>query len=261
MNRKLILSFFPVFFIITSMGGLISFRLFSTIDFNELNTTPPNHELWDALLKEFVDDGHVNYQRLLRNSEQLNIYLSRLQAQPPSATWRNEEKLAYWINAYNAFTLRLILDHYPIESIKDIGDMVQIPLVNSTWDISFIEIGDKKLSLNDIEHRILRKEFNEPRIHFAIVCAAKSCPPLSSEAFLAGKVDKQLNERAIAFINDNSKNHLAANHVEVSPIFDWFEGDFTKDGSLISYLNKYSHTKIDDNAKINYLDYDWSLND
>ncbi|RLD25272.1 MAG: DUF547 domain-containing protein [Bacteroidetes bacterium] len=244
-----------------SLGGVISYRLFAEVRFPTVTSQPPDHDLWDGIVKEFVVDGHVNYEHLLKNSEQLNIYLHRLQSHTPSSDWSREEKLAYWINAYNAFTIKIVLDNYPVKSIKDIGDKLQVPLVNSTWDIKFIEIGGKDLSLNDIEHRILRKEFNEPRIHFAIVCASESCPPLRSEAFISENIDKQLNEQALLFINDKNRNQLSADHIEISQLFSWFKGDFTTEGSLIDFLNKYSHTKISANAKISYLDYDWSLND
>ena len=260
MKHKLIVIFLGIALLTLSLGGILSYRLWATVRFNTSQTTPPNHDIWGALLKEYVINGQVNYQLLSANQQQLDIYLTRLQSHTPSADWSREERLAYWINAYNAYTLKIVIDNYPVKSIKDIGDKLQIPLVNSTWDIQFIEISGKKLSLNDIEHRILRKEFDEPTIHFAIVCASKSCPSLSSEAYFATNINQQLNEQALAFINDEDKNHLTADHIEISKVFNWFEGDFTKNGSLIDFLNKYSHTKIKQNAKIDFLDYDWSLN-
>ena len=244
-----------------SLGSVASYRLFSSITLPDSDRRAPNHDTWDVLLKAYVKNGHVDYGALYKTSGPLNNYLTLLQSQAPSADWSSNERLAYWINAYNAFTIQIILDHYPVKSIKDIGDKVQIPLINSTWDIKFINIGGKELSLNDIEHRILRQEFNEPRIHFAIVCASKSCPPLRSEAYSPEKIDEQLEDQAIDFVNDKTNNHTAESHIEISKIFNWFEGDFTKEGSLIDFLNKYSQTRIDANAAINYLDYDWSLND
>ena len=260
MMRNLVAIFLSVVIFMLFLGGIVSYRLFAKVSFNTAHATPPNHDLWDVLLKEYVKDGRVNYQFLYKNKEQLNSYLDLLQSHAPSSDWSREERLAYWINAYNAYTLKIILDHYPVKSIKEIGGKVQIPLVSSTWDIKFVEIDGKELSLNDIEHRILRKEFNEPTIHFAIVCASRSCPSLRSEAYSAINIDEQLNEQALAFINDMSKNQIAAEHIEISKIFSWFEGDFTKNGSLINFLNEYSSIKIDDSAKISYLDYDWTLN-
>lgn len=244
-----------------SIGSVASYRLFASITIPDSTQRPPDHDVWSVFLKEYVQKGHVDYKRLHDNSGQLNNYLTLLESQPPSADWTTSDRLAYWINAYNAYTIKLILDNYPVQSIKDIGDKVQIPLINSTWDIKFINIGGEKLSLNDIEHRILRQEFNEPRIHFAIVCASKSCPSLRSEAYLPGTIDEQLEEQTVAFINDASKNDLAEDNLEISKIFDWFNGDFTKEGNLIDFINSYSQTSINPDATIRYLDYDWSLND
>ncbi|MCK5368247.1 MAG: DUF547 domain-containing protein, partial [Cyclobacteriaceae bacterium] len=167
----------------------------------------------------------------------------------------------YWINAYNAFTVKLIIDHYPLESIKDIGSAIQIPFVNSPWDIKFIEINGKKLDLNNIEHSILRKKFDEPRIHFAINCASFSCPKLRREAYVANNLDVQLEKQAIQFINDLERNSISGSHAEVSKIFSWFKGDFTKEGSLVDFLNQYSNTEIGKESKISYMNYNWALNE
>ncbi|MCP9747876.1 DUF547 domain-containing protein, partial [Lacihabitans sp. CS3-21] len=170
-------------------------------------------------------------------------------------------KLAYWINAYNAFTIQLILDNSEndLKSIKDIGDKIKIPFVNTPWDVKFINIGGKKMDLNNIEHGIIRKQFKEPRIHFALVCAAKSCPPLRNEAFTAERLNEQLNNQAEKFINDTSKNKISKSSASISKIFDWYGMDF-KPTSIIDILNKYSKTKLDSKAKISYATYDWSLN-
>ena len=135
------------------------------------DTRPMTHEVWDELTRKHVtESGVVNYKGIIQDSIQFNAYLDLLSSHLPNETnWTREERLAYWINAYNAFTVKLIIDHYPVVSIKDIKK--GIPLVNSVWDIQFIEIGGKSYDLNNIEHGILRKEFYEPRIHFAINCA------------------------------------------------------------------------------------------
>lgn len=222
-----------------------------------------NHQQWDALLRKNVDaDGNVDYRGFAKDSLQLKAYLDTLASHPPDAEiWSTHEQLAYWINAYNAFTVQLILKHYPLKSIKDIGSAIQVPFVNSPWDIKFIEIGGKKLDLNRIEHAILRKDFNEPRIHFAINCASVSCPKLRAEAYTADDLEWQLQEQAEAFINDPNRNKVGKDQVEISKIFSWFKSDFTKNGSLIDFLNRYSKVKIDENAEIDYLDYNWSLNE
>jgi hypothetical protein len=148
-----------------------------------------------------------------------------------------------------------------LETIKDIGSSIQVPFVNTPWDIKFIEIGGEKLDLNNIEHGILRKEFDEPRIHFAINCASISCPKLRAEAYTAGKLEHQLNDQAIDFINDPERNRIDGDHIRLSKIFRWFGGDFKKNGSLIDFLNRYSREKIHPAVDIVYLDYNWKLND
>jgi len=222
-----------------------------------------DHEPWTVLLQKYVDqDGLVNYRGFQKDSLNLNAYLDDLSTNPPDEkTWSDEEQIAYWINAYNAFTVKLINDHYPLESIKDIGSAIQIPFINSPWDIRFIEINGIILDLNNIEHSILRKKFNEPRIHFAINCASLSCPMMRREAYVGDKLDAQLEEQAIQFINDSKRNNITKTHAEVSGIFNWFKGDFTKNGSLKDFLNLYAKIKIDEDARISSMDYDWSLND
>lgn len=231
--------------------------------FKETGTKPPSHESWDKLLKKYVtEQGLVDYKNFVNDTAELNNYLALLENNPPDEnTWAKEDQIAYWINAYNASTVKLILMHYPVESINDIGPKVQIPLVNSPFDIKFIQIGKEKMDLNNIEHGQLRKKFNEPRIHFALNCASMSCPVLRREAYNADKLNEQLHDQAKTFINDTTRNKITADHVRISKVFSWFEGDFTKDSSLVDFLNRYSNVTIDQNAKIDYLDYDWSLND
>ena len=221
------------------------------------------HEQWTILLQKYVDwDGLVDYKGFQKDSLNLNYYLNELSTNPPDEnSWSKNEQLAYWINAYNAFTVKLIIDHYPLESIKDIGATIQIPFINSPWDIKFININGNKLDLNDIEHAILRKKFIEPRIHFAINCASFSCPKLRREAYIADRLDIQLEEQAIQFINDSERNNITLAHAKVSKIFSWFKGDFTKNGSLKDFLNQYAKIKIEEDVKISHVDYDWSLNE
>ena len=155
------------------------------------------------------------------------------------------------MNAYNAFTVKLIIDNYPIKSIKDI---------KKPWDIRFFQIGKKWYNLNDIEHQILRK-MGDPRIHFGINCASFSCPPLLNKAFTATNVDKELEQLAVAFVNDKERNKISANSIEISKIFQWFGKDFKTKGTLIDFLNQYAATKISPTAKQRFLDYNWNLNE
>lgn len=230
---------------------------------SRIGSAEPSHEIWTNLLNQYVDaEGNVNYREFQKDSSRLNEYLDILVNNPPDKKeWSTSAQLAYWINVYNAFTIKLIIDHYPIESIKDIGSKIQVPFINSPWDIKLIEIEGKKYDLNNVEHSILRKEFEEPRIHFAIVCASFSCPKLRREAFIAEKLEVQLQEQTVEFINDPAKNSISKNKAEVSKIFSWFKGDFTRNGSLADFINQYAKTKLDKDAKISYVDYDWSLNE
>ncbi|RPA68829.1 DUF547 domain-containing protein [Cyclobacteriaceae bacterium YHN15] len=223
----------------------------------------PSHQLFDELLKKHVNvQGMVNYKGFIQDRSKFENYLELLSNNAPDRkTWTKEEQLAYWINVYNAFTIKLIIDNYPVKSIKDLDPKVSIPLVNTVWHIKFFKIGGKDASLDEIEHKILRKEFDEPRIHFAINCASVSCPKLLNEAFRPEYIDSQLDKVAKSFINDPARNKITANGVEISQIFSWFKGDFTKNGSLIDYLNVYSNVRISSNAKISHLKYDWSLNE
>jgi hypothetical protein len=212
---------------------------------------------------KYVDhDGNVNYAGFQKDSVELNKYLDILAHHAPDKEkWSRENQLAYWINVYNAFTIKLILDHYPVKSIKDIGSLIQIPFINSPWDIKLIEIAGEKYDLNNVEHSILRKEFDEPRIHFAIVCASFSCPKLRMEAYTAEKLETQLQEQAISFINDPIRNKISKKEAELSKIFSWFKSDFTKNGSLEEFINQYSNTTLDKHSKISFMDYNWALNE
>jgi len=191
----------------------------------------------------------------------LDEYLAILSKQKPGKNWSRNETLAFWINAYNAFTVKLILDNYPVKSIKDLNPGVSVIFVNTVWDKKFFSIGGDKMSLNNIEHGILRK-MNEPRMHFTIVCASVSCPKLLNRAYEAPSLDNQLNQAAKDFLADNSKNQVSANKPKLSKIFDWFGGDFKVNGkSKIDFINQFTNSKIDKNADIGYLDYNWNLNE
>ena len=222
---------------------------------------PVQHGEWDVLVKKHVSkNGMVDYQGFLKDKKQLQVYLDKLSANKPTSKWSKNEKMAFWINAYNAFTVKLILDHYPINSIKDIKK--GIPFVNSVWDITFIPMGKEKIDLNYIEHSILRKEFKDPRIHAAINCASFSCPLLRNEAYYASRLDEQLNDAMRRFVNDSQRNQLDKSNIKISKIFSWFGGDFKLNGlSVVDYLNKYAKKRVQPNAKIDFLEYQWELND
>ncbi|WP_407556645.1 DUF547 domain-containing protein [Winogradskyella sp. 4-2091] len=209
------------------------------------------HNRWNKILQKHVSEsGNVDYKGI-KNESEFDVYIDYLSETLPDDNWTKDEKLAYWINAYNALTVDLILRHYPVKSIKDIKD---------PWDQRLWQFGDKWQNLNDIEHKILR-EMNEPRIHFAIVCASISCPNLQNEAFTASNLETQLTEATKEFLKDSTKNELTEDHIKLSKIFKWFKKDFEHDGNLIDFLNQYADLKISSSAKKSFKDYNWNLND
>lgn len=205
---------------------------------------------WTLMLNKYVDDkGMVDYQNFAQDKEKLAPYLNALSKQLPADSWSVQEQLAYYINVYNAHTVNLILENYPVKSIKDI---------DGAWTTDFVTIGDKMISLGALEHSILRK-MNEPRIHFAINCASISCPKLLNEAFTADKLDGQLDQVASGFINSD-KNTITQAKLELSSIFNWFGNDFF-DGNLIKYINQYANVPIAPGSEIGFKEYDWRLNE
>lgn len=212
-----------------------------------------DNSIWNSLLNAYVsEDGKVDYKGFEKDKIQLDEYLQQLRENVPEDSWTTNEKLTYWINVYNAFTVSLIVEHYPIKSIMDI---------KNAWDIKFIQLGEQTYTLNDIEHQIIRKEFDEPRIHFVLVCAAISCPILLNEAYTADNLEQKLQQQGEKFINDPSKNLIKNNKASISQIFSWFGDDFTKHGSLIEFLNLFSSTKLDADANIKFMEYNWDLNE
>lgn len=211
-------------------------------------------------------DGRVDYAGLMRDDQPaLDSYLATLSGTCAEdyARWSRADKIAFWLNAYNAFTVRLITNHYPLRSIRNIGF-----LPGAAFRMPFIPMqglrGDD-MSLDDIEHRVLRAEFGEPRIHFALVCAARSCPPLRVEAYRAADLDAQLDDQGRRFLGDRTKNRVeqAAGKLYLSAIFKWFRPDFETNGPLGSFVAPYLDLQATDivNFEIEFLDYDWSLNE
>jgi len=233
----------------------------------ECPTIDHEHGAWNAVLQRWVSDGRVDYAALKGEGRApLEAYLKELSATCAAdyEKWSREQRLAFWINAYNAFTVQLIVDHHPISSIRKIGF-----LPGAAFRHRFIPMPGLKgevISLNDIEHGTLRADFGEPRIHFALVCASVGCPALPNEAYRASDLDRQLDEQARIFLSDTSKNRFdpATNTLHLSPIFDWFRVDFEAvPGSVSAYVARF----LDDprisrpGVGIEYTEYDWSLND
>ena len=259
-----ITGFFVIFF------SLINCTLFTTAGLSSqgqpikkvispLESTTANsvinldHSQWDILLKKYVDeDGLVDYAGFKNDREALNSYMKMLSSEQPDINWSVQELLAYYINLYNAYTVDLILENYPVNSIKDIS---------GPWTKGIVPIGKNNLSLGGVENGVLRK-MNEPRIHFAINCASISCPILLNEAFTAAKINEQLNKAAQGFIN-SGKNDIKTNNPRLSSIFKWYQKDFIVDGeqNVIAYINQFSSTKISSDATIGYKEYNWNLNE
>lgn len=211
---------------------------------------------YNSLLQKHVDkQGNVDYKGLKTDEARLDMYMEYLAATSPNKTWSVNKQKAFWINAYNAYTLKIILENYPLKSITKIKKKGK-----TAWKIPFVKVGNKLYTLDHIEHKILRKNLFDPKIHVGVNCASISCPKLSNIAFTEENIEAELTRLMKDFVNDPSKNKLSKKKVQISSIFDWFKEDFTKNNSVIDYLNTFSEIEINSNAKINYLKYDWSLN-
>jgi hypothetical protein len=212
----------------------------------------PDHSIWTAELKKYVSaDGQVNYAAWEKDQAALDRYLAQLASTQPLSNWSTNVQLAYWINVYNAFTVKLILEHYPVQSIKDIQQ-------GNPWDHLWINLGGKTYSLNQIENEFIIQRFRDPRIHFALNCGARSCPPLLNEAYEPARLDVQLTTRTASFITNPQFNQLNVSPARISLIFEWYKADFKPD--VISFLNTYTPAPISTEMALDYLPYDWALN-
>ncbi len=217
----------------------------------EKPTVKVDYSIWDNLLRKYVSsNGKVNYKGLQQDKTKLLSFLTVLSSNAPNSTWSKPEKLAYWINVYNAFTVKLIVDNYPLKSITDL---------DKPWDKKFIKIVDNSYSLGDVENNILRK-MGEPRIHFAINCASVSCPNLLNAAYTPEKLDNQLSASTKTFLLDKSKNRIMENPMQLSKLFEWYKGDF-EGGNVIKFINNQLNESIDESTPIEFLEYNWALNE
>ena len=247
------------------VGGLIFFLVEPTMAFDH------HHSEWDSIVKRAVSwagpSSSVDYKSLKANPKDLNQYLKSISEVKNTefSQWTRTQQLAFLINAYNAWTVKLILSNYPIQSIKDIGGIFSNP-----WKRKFFELFGTYTSLDWIEHEKIRPQYNEPRIHFALVCASKGCPGLRDEAFISEKISEQLEDSTGRFLNDSSKNRYESNNKKLflSSIFKWYKDDFIKaKGSVQEFVIPYmtsarAQAKSDfSNIPIQYLDYDWRLNE
>lgn len=214
-----------------------------------------DYTLWQILLDDHVSDGGlVDYKHFFEDKDKLKRFTEYLMQHTPQNSWSDNQKKAYLINAYNAFTIQLILENYPVESIKDISG-----LFSNVFKEDFIDFNAEKISLDDIEKGMLLP-MGDPRVHFAVNCASYSCPKLHNKPYKPENLDFQLDQAAKSFVN-SERNEINENHLKLSKIFKWYKNDFeSESGSIIDFINTYSKTKINSKASIEYLDYSWKLN-
>ena len=236
---------------------ILSFSLFALNLFSlDVFAFDHSYQEWDKFLSKYTikkdDQTLVKYSKI--NKEEINKVLEQFEAvkKDEFASWSRDQKLSFWINVYNAYTIQLIVKNYPLDSIKDLGS-----LFSSPWSKDFIPLFGKKMSLDNIEHDTIRKNFKEPRIHFAVNCASMSCPSLFRSAFTPKKLDKQLAKVENNFLNNKEKNKLKGNVLYLSKIFDWYGEDFEVYGGPQKYFEDRFEIKVSD---VKYLEYDWSLN-
>jgi len=227
---------------------------------------------YDALLKENVvvngPESTVRYSNIQKNPQSFNQFIREIESvtQAEYQSWTTNQKKAFLINAYNALTVQLILTKYPdLESIKDLGSFFSSP-----WKKKFFTLFGEKQYLDYIEHEVLRKDYADARIHFVVVCASIGCPALRNEAYVAERLDGQMDEATKLFLSDSTRNRFNAgkNQLELSSIFKWYKQDFIKSkGSVEAYVAPWitsdsaAQMRIkNQEVGLNFLDYDWSLN-
>jgi len=229
-----------------------------------------NYKSFNEILVQHVRyDGlqsYFNYKKLKENPGKLNNFLNSLSSVSKNEfdSFTKDRRLSFLINAYNAFTLKIIIDNYPVKSIKDIGS-----LFKNTWKKEFFTLLGKKSHLDNIEHNLIRKNFNEPRIHFAVNCASIGCPSLLNQAFRSTELNQQLEKTTKGFLSNTTKNRFKNKELRLSKIFKWYAGDFEKKfGSVEKFIAPYiSKDKIEQNNiaskkyTIDWTDYNWSLNE
>ena len=248
-------------FLVLILVLIIGHSMMTTVSASEKDDPD---SIFDGILGRYVSaDGFVNYKGLKEDKE-FERYIEYLYNADPDGLPSDKHRLAFWINAYNAFVLKGVLEEYPIKSVLDVS---WIP--HSFFRLKKFKTKHGKITLRTLEDKKLREAFREPRIHFAINCASTSCPKLLTEAYKAEKLEQQLETQARSFINNKSKNYLDKENgvLYLSNIFKWYEGDFIKKGEkiaeyVVKYLNPDDAEFVRNNeVTIKYLDYNWGLNE
>lgn len=252
--------------------------LFVSITMAQTTEMDHNYTAFTTILQTHVKDGMVDYQGIKTAPKHLNYTLEKWGAISKNEfnSWNEKQQLAFLFNIYNASTIKLIINHYPVDSIKDIGGFFKGP-----WDQDVVTLFGKTTTLDNLEHKILRKNYNEPRLHMALVCAAKGCPPLRNEAYTVESFDAQLDDQAKQLLNNQLKFKINRNQktVYLSAIFKWYGDDFIakyspttgfnnlskKEKAVTNYISQYLPKKDQQflqpgHYTVEYLRYDWSLN-
>ncbi len=211
-----------------------------------------DHDAWDRILiLNVMDNGMVDYDGVTQDVSVFYEYFRYLCKISPQDNWSKEEKLAYWLNVYNATAMKMIIDEYPIESINDL---------ENPWKRKAFKSQGVRYSLDDIEHGILRK-FGDPRIHFLLNCGSMSSPRLWNRAYTSMNINEALEERTREFINDPQRNQITSSLVKISQVFEWYRDDFESNNiDVVDFINQYTTVKINRIPKNAYITYDWSLN-
>ncbi|MEW7290143.1 DUF547 domain-containing protein [Aquimarina sp. 2304DJ70-9] len=211
-----------------------------------------DHSSWDQILiLNVLDNGMVDYDGVTKDVAVFYDYFRHLCKIAPKENWTNEEKLAYWLNVYNATAMKMIIDEYPVASINDL---------ENPWKRKVFKTQGVRYSLDDIEHGILRK-FGDPRIHFLLNCGSMSSPRLWNRAYTSENINEALEERTREFINDPQRNQITSSTVKISQVFEWYKEDFESyDIDVADFINQYATVKINKISKNSYITYDWSLN-
>jgi len=246
------------------IGGnfVVNVLLLSSVLLTPVSAQAQNWQMLDEVLAQYVAPAQrqgvmlnaVDYKGLSQDPRYPQI-ISQIENYPIQSLTSREEQLAFYINAYNVYAIKVVIENYPVESIRDVGS-----LFSSVWTRTAGHIDGKALSLDDIEHETLRK-LGEPRMHFAIVCASLSCPNLRNEAYTADKLDQQLEDQTKLFLNNETKGLLLdGQRARASQIFDWFEEDFDANGGVEAFIRRYRELPARVNLRAN-LPYNWDLNE
>lgn len=275
------------FFSGISLSTIFFIALVAFFSFDAWGAVGIDHQLWNRILQKHVKNGLVDYRRIKNDSNELDRYLKQIADFPGKDLSRlsDNEQIAFYVNAYNAITVKRIINHYPPErGFFDFANpKISIKNISGVWGKIKNKVAGELLTLDDIEHKILRKKFKEPRIHVALVCASKGCPPLMEKAFTGDGLNEQLNEAGRNFLTDKTRNRFCADcpKISLSRIFSWYGGDFEKTypssrklqkkhgkkiASVITFAASYLPPKtrnflLNGDYKVDFLDYDWILND